>query len=159
MALTGKKEEAERLYVKKLKSCPAIAAELGVNEGTVYRWKAEAAGKGEAENWDAKRKNWHISPAELVEIYIETVRDQIVEIKANPALLLNSKAADAFRKHFKNIESLDTRGQYLEAAVDLMKVTARWLAKNQPELKEKMDPYWDSIIEELARYSTRKEPV
>jgi transposase len=48
MALAEKREEAERLYVKRVLSCSAIAAELGVDQGTVYRWKAEAAQKGDA---------------------------------------------------------------------------------------------------------------
>jgi hypothetical protein len=54
------------------------------------------------------------------------------------------------------MQKIDTRGQYLGAAIDLIKVTNSWLAENQPELKAKLDPYWDSIYQELAAYSTRK---
>jgi hypothetical protein len=157
MALTGKKEEAERLYVKQSMSCPAIAAELGVNEGTVYRWKAEAAEKGESENWDTKRRSQHVSGWELIEIYIESIRDWFLQIRDNPLMIADSKVADALAKHFKNLKNLDVRGQYLHAVRDLMKITNRWLAENQPELREKMEPYWDSIFNVLAEYSTGKD--
>jgi transposase len=46
MALTEKRAEAERLYVREGLTCPRIAAELGVNEGTVYKWKQDAAARG-----------------------------------------------------------------------------------------------------------------
>jgi hypothetical protein len=156
MALTDKREEAERLYVRQSLSCPAIAAKLEINEGTVYRWKAEAAEKGEAENWDFKRRRQHVSALELIEIYIEAVRDQILTIRDNPALILDPGKADALTKHISNIRKLDIRGQYLDATIDLIKIASRWLAENRPELKEKLDPYWDAIYQELADYSTKK---
>ena len=43
MAKDERRTEAERLYVKEGKSCVQIAAKLEVSEGTIYRWKAEAA--------------------------------------------------------------------------------------------------------------------
>ena len=156
MALTGKKEEAERLYVRKSLSCPAVAAELGVNEGTVYRWKAEAAEQGERESWDFKRRRRHVSALELIEIYVETVKDQVLVLRDNPGLLLDPANADALTKHISNIRKLDVRGQYLDATIDLIKIASRWLAENQPELKEKLDPYWDAVYQELADYSTKK---
>jgi transposase len=156
MALTDKREEAERLYVRQSLSCPAIAAELEVNEGTVYRWKAEAAEKGEAGDWDVQRRIYHMSPKELTAIYAESVKAWLVKIKAQPELLADSKIADAIAKHISVMQKIDTRGQYLGVAIDLIKVTNSWLAENQPDLKAKLDPYWDAIYQELVTYSTRK---
>jgi hypothetical protein len=157
MALAGKREEAERLYINKYLGCPAIAAELGVNEGTVYRWKAEAAERGESEDWDLKRRKRRISAQELIERYIESIRDWIFQILENPALLGDPKVADALTKHFSNIRKLDVRGQYLDVAIDLVKIINRWLAENQPELREKLAPYWDGIMQAVGDYATRKD--
>jgi transposase len=156
MALNDKREEAERLYVRQSLSCPAIAAELGVNEGTVYRWKTEAAEKGEASDWDVQRRIYHMSPKELTAIYAESVKAWLVKIKAQPELLADSKIADAIAKHISVMQKIDTRSQYLGVAIDLIKVTNIWLAGNQPELKTKLDPYWDAIYQELVNYSTKR---
>jgi transposase len=156
MALNDKREEAERLYVRQSLSCPAIAAELGVNEGTVYRWKADAAEKGEAADWDVQRRIYHMSPKELTAIYAESVKAWLVKIKAQPELLADSKIADAIAKHISVMQKIDTRSQYLGVAIDLIKVTNSWLAENQPELKAKLDPYWDAIYQELVNYSTKR---
>jgi transposase len=43
----------EKLYVKNDLSCSAIAESLGMNEGSIYRWKVENATKGEAVDWDS----------------------------------------------------------------------------------------------------------
>ncbi|MDR3019884.1 MAG: DUF1804 family protein [Treponema sp.] len=51
MALTDKRDEAERLYVGQSMSCPTIAKRLEVDQGTVYRWKTEDA----ALDWDTQR--------------------------------------------------------------------------------------------------------
>jgi transposase len=156
MALTDKREEAERLYVRQSMSCPAIAAELGVNEGTVYRWKAESAEKGEAQDWDVQRRIYNMSPRELTAIYAESVKAWLVKIKANPELLSDSKIADAIAKHISVMQKIDTRSQYLGVTIDLIKVINGWLAENHADLKAKLDPYWDAIYQELVNYSTRR---
>lgn len=156
MALNDKRDEAERLYVRQSMTCPAIAAELGVNEGTVYRWKTEAAEKGESSDWDTQRRIYNMSPRELTAIYSESVKAWLVKIKQNPDLLADSKIADAIAKHISVMQKIDTRGQYLGVSIDLIKVTNQWLAENQPELKAKLEPYWDNIYQELVNYSTRK---
>jgi hypothetical protein len=156
MALTDKREEAERLYVRQSMPCPAIAAELGVNEGTVYRWKADSAEKGEAQDWDVQRRIYNMSPRELTAIYAESVKAWLVKIKTQPELLADSKIADAIAKHISVMQKIDTRSQYLGVALDLIKVTNNWLAENQPGLKAKLGPYWDAIYQELANYATRK---
>jgi transposase len=156
MALTDKREEAERLYVRQSMSCPAIAAELGVNEGTVYRWKAESAEKGEAQDWDVQRRIYNMSPRELTAIYAESVKAWLVKIKANPELLSDSKIADAIAKHISVMQKIDTRSQYLGVAIDLIKVINGWLAENHADLKAKLDPYWDAIYQELVNYSTKR---
>jgi len=156
MALNEKREAAEKLYVKGGLTCAAIAAELGVNEGTVYRWKGEAAAKGEAADWDGQRRVYNMSPREMFAIYAETVKAWIVQIKQTPDLLSDGKIADAIAKHVSVLQKLDTRGQYLGVALDLIKVANQWLAENQPEVKTKLDPYWESIYQELVKYSSGK---
>jgi hypothetical protein len=54
------------------------------------------------------------------------------------------------------MQKIDVRSQYLGVAIDLIKVANSYLAENQPELKAKMEPYWDGIYNELVNYSTRK---
>jgi len=156
MAMTDKREEAERLYVRQSMTCPAIASELEVDPGTVYRWKAEAAEKGEALDWDVQRRIYNMSPRELTAIYAESVKAWMLKTKANPELLSDSKIADAISKHISVMQKIDTRGQYLGVAIDLIKVVNIWLGENDPELKEKMEPHWDAIYEALKNYTTTK---
>jgi len=156
MALPDKREEAERLYVRQGMTCPAIAEQLGVNSGTVYNWKKEAADKGEALDWDVQRRIYNMSPRELTAIYAESVKAWMIKIKANPELLSDSKIADAISKHISVMQKIDTRGQYLGVAIDLIKVINIWLAEHEPDLKEKMEPHWDAIYEALKNYTTTK---
>jgi hypothetical protein len=156
MALNGKREEAEKLYVKDGMTCPAIAERLKVNEGTVYRWKSDAAGKGDAADWDAQRRVYNMSPREMFAIYAETVKSWIVSLQKNPDLLEDGKIADAIVKHVSVLQKLDTRSQYLGVALDLIKIANTWLAENQPAIKTKLDPYWEDIYQELVKYSTGK---
>ena len=156
MAMTDKREEAERLYVRQSMPCPAIAEQLGVDQGTVYRWKAEAASKGESLDWDAQRRIYNMSPRELIAIYSEALKAWILEIQKNPALLSDPKIADAIAKHISVMQKIDIRGQYLSVAVDLIKVSNTWLAENEPELKVKMESLWDQIYEALKVYLVQK---
>jgi predicted DNA-binding protein YlxM (UPF0122 family) len=156
MALAEKRAEAESLYVRKSLSCPSIAETLGVDAGTVYRWKAEASEQGEGSDWDTQRRIYNLSPRELVAIYSETVKSWLIKLKANPDLLSDGKIADALSKHISALRKIDTRGQYMGAITDLIRVTNAWLAEHEPELKARLEPYWDSIFEELKAYSTNK---
>jgi transposase-like protein len=156
MAKDDKRTEAEKLYVKEGMSCPQIAMAIGVNEGTVYRWKAEAAEKGESADWDTARRVYNMSPRELVGIYAEALKNWMVQIKRNPDLLADGKIADAIVKHVSVLQKLDTRSQYLGAIADLIEMANKWLAENQPELKTKMEPYWEGIYQYLKEYSSMK---
>jgi transposase-like protein len=156
MAKDEKRLEAEKLYVQNGLSCSAIAATLGVNEGTIYRWKAEAASKGDAADWDGQRRVYNMSPREMFAIYAETVKTWIVQIHRNPELLSDGKIADAIVKHASVLQKLDTRGQYKGVALEVLKIINQWLAENQPELKARLDPYWDSIFEALVEYTADK---
>jgi transposase len=156
MAQNEKRAEAGTLYVEKSLSVPEIALKIGVNEGTVYRWKAEAAEKGEGADWDVQRRTYNMSPKAMFAIYAEAVKKWIVELQQNPALLSDGKIADAIAKHVSVLQKLDTRGQYLGVALDLIKISNQWLGENQPELKEKMEPYWENIYQSLVNYSTNK---
>jgi len=157
MALTDKREEAESLYVRKGISCGAIAEQLGIDKGTVYRWKSEASKKGEAQDWDCRRRVYALSPMEFKAIYAESVKDWIIKLKENPELLSNPKIADAIVKHVSVMQKLDTRGQYLAIALELIKVINIWLTEYLPDVKAKLDPHWDEIYASLKKYMTTKE--
>jgi hypothetical protein len=122
MAKDSKWLEAEKLYIKNGLSCSAIAESLGVNEGTIYRWKAEAASKGEAADWDSQRRVYNMSPREMFAIYAETVKSWIAQIHKTPELLSDGKIAAAIVKHVSVLQKLDTRSQYLGVALDLIKI-------------------------------------
>jgi hypothetical protein len=156
MALNDKREEAEILYVRQGLSCPAIAEQIGVDQGTVYRWKTEAAKKGEAMDWDVQRRTYSMSPRELLAIYAESVKAWIVMLKAHPELLANPQIADALSKHVSVMQKLNPRGQYLGVAIDLIKVINTWLAEKAPKLKEAIEPHWDEIYLALKEYTTTK---
>jgi transposase len=156
MAKEDKREEAEKLYVKQAMTCLQIATKLDVGEGTVYRWKAEAALQGEATDWDAQRRVYNMSPRELVSMYSESLRAWVVNIRQNPEMLSDHKIADAIAKHVSVLRKLDNRSQYMGVALDLIKLTNRWLGENRPELKAQMDCCWESIYQELVKYSSSK---
>jgi transposase len=157
MAKNDKREEAEKLYVRKSMSCAQIASELGVNEGTVYRWKGDAAEKGEISDWDAARRVYNMSPREIAAIYAEGLKTWVVQLKQNPDLYADGKVADAIVKHVSVLQKIDARSQYLGAVLELIETANRWLEKYQPELKEKMSPFWESIYQEMAEQSARKD--
>jgi hypothetical protein len=156
MALAGKRIEAKNLYVLKAMACPAIAGELGVDAGTVYRWKAEAGGKGEVQGWDFQRELHNISASEVVAKFRKSLAIMALKIDKDPELLLNPKQSDALAKIVKAMEKIDPRRQYLSAIRDLIKVMNQWLTEHQPDLKAKLDPYWDSLFQELSDYATRE---
>ncbi len=151
-----KKEDAEKMYVRLSASCADIARDLGVSESTVYRWKAEAAEKGELADWDSQRRTYNMSPGEMVALYAESVKAWLVQIKNDPDKLADPKIADALAKHVSVMQKLDTRSQYLGVALDLIKVANDWLTEHKPDIKKSMDPHWESIYQALVQYSSRK---
>jgi len=157
MATGDKREEAERLYVRESASCRSIAKRLEVDPGTVYRWKAEAAGKGESEDWDARRRVFHMSPNAMWAIYSECFKAWVMRLRDNPDLLADPKVADAMAKHASIILKLDPRGQYLGVALDLVEIINGWLSENEPELKGRMEGCWDLILEALREYFEDKK--
>jgi len=156
MGLNDKRAEAEKLYVRQSLSCNAIAKQLGMNEGTVYCWKQEAAERGENSSWETQRRVYNMSPKELIAIYSETVKAWIVQLKKNPELLADTKIADVVSKHIAALQKIDKRGQYLGVVTDLIKVINEYLAANAPELKERLAPFWDGIYNAMVAYSTDK---
>jgi transposase-like protein len=156
MAKEDKKLVAEKLYIEKGLSCSSIAKQLGVSEGAVYRWKKDAAEKGESSDWDTGRRVYHLAPKELFAMYAETVKNWIVKIHENPEMLADGKIADSMAKHISVLQKLDVRGQYLGAILDLVEQANLWLTENSPEMKTKMEPLWDGIIQHLREYSTMK---
>jgi hypothetical protein len=157
MAQNEKREEAEKLYVEKCLSCATIAKQLGVAEGTVYRWKAAAAEEGGTRDWEALRRVYNLAADEMFAMYAETIKSWVVEIFKNPSLLSDPKIADSMVKHASVLKKFDTRGQYKKGALDMVKIANRWLAENRPELKAKLDPCWDSIMETLIKSIEEKE--
>lgn len=157
MSMADKKDQAEKLYVKKLLTISAIAAELDVDQGTVYRWKSESSKKDGSLDWDAKRRAYNVSPDELKAFFSESLKEMILKVKENPDLLLDSKQMDALIKALKVLQAIDVRGQYISVVLDLVKVINIYLAEHEPEIKSKMEPHWDRIYEALVKYSTDKK--
>jgi transposase-like protein len=156
MALLEKRADAEKLYIHKSMACPDIARELGVDEGTVYRWRAEAAERGGKFDWDRKRRLCNTSTQELMGVLSEALTDWILKVDEGSESLSDPRVADALSKNISSLRKIDNRKQYLGAVADLIKVANGWLAENQPELKKKLEPCWDGIYQELVNYSTRK---
>lgn len=156
MAHKDKRLDAEKLYIKDGLSCAAIASALKVNEGTVYRWKNEAAEQGDGADWDAQRRVYNLSPREMFAMYAESVKAFIVQLQKSPEQLGDGKIADAIAKHVSVLQKLDTRGQYKGVALDLIKVINVYISENLPEVKEKLEPHWDAIFERLIKYATEK---
>jgi hypothetical protein len=157
VATTEKRAEAKRLYVFQSMTCSAIATELGVSDGTVYRWRAEAAEKGEATDWEYQRQLHHISGDEVAAKYRKAIAIGVDRIDKDPALLFDSKTADAFTKSLKAMDKIARCDQYLSIILEFIEISNRWLAEHQPELRTKLAPYWDSIIEKLKDYVTQKD--
>jgi transposase-like protein len=156
MALTEKRTEAEHLYVSTSLSISAIAEALGVDAGTVYRWRSEAARAGEGQDWDYRRQVQALSFDKLKSVFREAIRSAINKIEEDPTLLLNPKFADALSKIIKSLERIDPRASHFGAIEDLIKVTSQWLTEHEPDIKARLDPYWDSIFQELVNYSTKR---
>jgi hypothetical protein len=155
MALTDKRNEAERLYTCRSLPCHVIAKEIGVNEGTVYRWRKEAAEKGGTEDWDVKRQS--LSPIEMVIVLRQALMMGIARLKTNPELLYDPKNADALAKTAALLDKIDTRGKYLDVMLDLVKEINTFLAEHNPGLKRALEPYWDGIHERMIKYAERVE--
>jgi predicted DNA-binding protein YlxM (UPF0122 family) len=151
MALTEKRTEAERFYVQKGLSCTRIASELAVHEATVYKWKAEAADKGEAFNWDTHRQVYNISPRTIVAMHMESIKQWVLKMQEDPSKLGDPKMADALSKHVSAMKKLDSRSQYLGAVTDLIKIADTWLANHNPKLKKDMEQCWEGIYQELSQ--------
>jgi hypothetical protein len=130
-----------------------------VSENVVYRWRGEAEKRGEVADWDAQRRVYNMSPREMFAIYAETVKKWIVNLQKSPDLLLSDgKIADAIAKHVSVLQKLDTRSQYLDVALDLIKITNQWLAENKPDIKAVLDrdDSWESVYQEFKDYTTGK---
>jgi transposase-like protein len=154
MALAEKRQQAEELYAQTSMTCGEIAERLGVNAGTVYKWKSDAAGKGE--DWEAKRRLFNLSPMELTATLAQAVKTGILELKKNPDLILDAKKADAMSKFANVLQRLDPRAQYPGAVLDLIRIANRWLAEHKPDLYKQLEPCWDEIYSDLAKYATEK---
>jgi hypothetical protein len=159
MTSAEKRTEAELLYIRQSMSCPKIAEKLKVDKGTVYRWKADAETKGESFDWEVQRRIYNLSPLELTAIYADALKTYLTRMKTDPGLISDPKVADAISKHVNSMERIGDRRKYLGVANDLIRIINMWLTENQPELKEKLDPYWESIHEELVSYYEKEIKV
>lgn len=130
MALTEKSVEVRELYVPTSTPSSVIATELGVDVGTVCRWKAADAERGEGSNWEHLRRIHAVSLDEVKTIFPEGIGTAAAMIKEHPELLLDPKFADA--------------------------VSNMWFTENRPELKRKMESCWDGIYQELVDHLTSK---
>jgi transposase len=156
MASTEKRMEAKQLYILKAMTCTAIAQALQVDPKTIYRWRSEDKEKGETFDWDFQRQLHLTSNGEIAAKFQKSIAIMIDGIEKDPTLLINPKTADALAKILKARDRIDTRSQYLSTIMDFIRITDQWLSEHQPELKVKIEPYWDAILERLTKYATQK---
>jgi len=140
-----KKESAERLYIRENKKEDEIATILDIHLATIYRWKKE-------DDWDGKKSIYQLSPYEISKIYLQLVKDFVLEMKKDPKKMLDSKITDAITKHLSNMRKIDPRSQYMGVALDLMKVIIEYLEKNDKKLRDNFIKHYDMIKEEFLKY-------
>lgn len=145
-------EQARDLYIKGA-SVNSIATDLGVSLQTVYGWRKKDANTDK--DWEKARRRYRLSPSELSSIYIESVKEMILEISDDPMKLADPKYADAIAKNVSSIKKIDPMYNYMGAALDLMKVIDQYLKRTDPQLAKKMKDHWPGIKEEMERFATR----
>ena len=150
------RDDAARLYVRENKPIPEIAVMLAVSPKTVYRWRNDDARKGDRHDWDRQRQLWHMSPRELIGLYIESVKELVLDLYGEPQKLADSKTADAITKHIANINRIDPAAQYLGIAIDLMRQIDLYLSETDTDLQAKLSRHWEAIKKRLVLYSQER---
>jgi len=144
MGLNDSRAEAEKLYVRQSLFCNAIAKRLGVNDGTVYRWKQAAAGCGDNSNREIQRRVYNMSTKELIAICSETVKAWIVRLKMNPDL----------RGHQNHGAAKNRQARTISWRCNRFNQSDERMAR--PELKAQLADCWDWIYQAMVAYSTDK---
>lgn len=151
-----KRKEAVRLYVRENLSIAEISRRIETADKTIYRWKRDDAAKGDRHNWDLQRDLWHMSPRELIGLYVESVKELVLTLHQDPERLADSRTADAITKHIANINRIDPSNQYLGIALDLMRRIDSYLQEVDPELQARMARHWEPIKTRLVEYSQER---
>ncbi|MBN2544573.1 MAG: DUF1804 family protein [Spirochaetes bacterium] len=151
MSNEDKRNEAKRLYIRENKDIKEIAKIIHAAEATIYRWKKED--KDNNEDWDENRDTYNLSPEEIEKIYLESVKEMIVDIKKDPSLMRDSKVADAMSKHIANLKKLNPKQLYLGVGLEVLKVIAEYFKKNNEEkLHQEFIHHFDGIRNEIINY-------
>ncbi len=148
-----KKDVAKKLYVRG-SSPKAISETLGVALQTVYSWRKQDSGDSVCD-WDASRRRYNLSPAELGNIFIESVKDMILEVSADPLKLADVRYADAITKSLTAAKKINPYYNYLGAILDLIEKTDLYLKREDPPLAKKMREHWPRIKEELEQFAAQ----
>jgi len=145
-----KRVEAERLYVKAKLSVREIAAALKVSEGTVYRWKSEAA-NFEDSDWDEQRRRSNpVSIVAVQTMYWTIIHSYLERMEKEPDLVTDAKIADAISKHVATINRIMPKKTFLSAIVAVLEEIKDYLAEHDPEL-------WGRFVEHLPEIRERLE--
>jgi hypothetical protein len=132
--MAGRKEatysrQAERLYVRELKSARQIARLLPLGARTVQRW----AQKG---GWDQKRQGFKADPEELADRLRRALEKKLTALEAGEGLD-DPKAFDAITKAAAAIKSLASGTYDLSAAgLQVMERFTGWLKEQEIEAGE-----------------------
>ncbi len=120
----GKKDElfieAERLYVRKLKSIPEIAAILPVSQTSLYKWSKEGG-------WEDKREKYLASEKGSLEQAEKLLVRILTQLSEKPVDQLGSKDIDKLSKISKTVESLRKKHDPYDVAVSFFEDFVPWL--------------------------------
>lgn len=114
---------AERLFIEEGQNARAIAAELGLNEKTLSRWRKGLEGE---RSWDEKRAEFLTAPHRLKEILTREL--ERLSRGEEPSI-----DADALMKINKVRESLE-QGLSLQSVYSVFKEFDTWMSANDSKM-------------------------
>ena len=146
-------DKARELYIKN-NSITKIAKRLKVSVQTIYSWRKKDADTDK--DWERAKRRYYMSPSELSTIFMESVKDMVLQVSEDPLKLADPKYADAITKCIASVKKIDPMYNYMGAALDLMRVIDQYLKKTDPSLAKEMKNHWPTIKEELESFISKE---
>lgn len=138
----GKKQIAQGLFVNQGWTAKAIAAQLGVTEKTIGRWKNDG-------NWDDLKEMQSITKSTLLQDayrQLAAINKKIAEEYEN---VPSKELSDAKAVIRKEIEALSDNPLYLY--VEVMEEMTDWVAKNHPKFLKDYSKLAYSFLEDTSK--------